>query len=145
MTINDIKQLGGIQPVRPQDIRPSASRGGATSDSTAPPKDRAELTGGVQQEARILDAARLVFDALPDVRADKVELAKKRLAEGYYDRPVVQEQIAARLAADPEARPEPPLSAERRAEIRNRLAEGFYDRPEIIDQIAQGLAEDAGG
>jgi flagellar biosynthesis anti-sigma factor FlgM len=35
--------------------------------------------------------------ALPDVRQDKVELARQRLASGYYDRAEVQERIAESL------------------------------------------------
>lgn len=107
--------------------------------------DRAEFNREAKVEAQILDAAKLVYEALPDIRADLLSLARQRLADGFYDRPVVMEQIARGLAADPEAQPTPPLSLEQQAEVKRRLAEGFYDRPEAVGRIARGLAEDAEG
>jgi len=143
MKISDIIKSGGVQPTGPAASR-TAPPVEKSPYSAALPQDTAELSSKLQ-ESRILDGARLVYDALPDVRADKVELAKKRLAEGYYDRPEVQDQIAAKLAADSEAHPAPALSAEQKDVIRQRLAEGYYNHPAVVNSIAQGLAEDAEG
>jgi len=144
MKLNDITQHGGIGQVRGVAPRPSSTIQPPDSN-LAPPKDRAELSRDLQQESRVLDGARLVYDALPDVRADKVALAKQRLAAGYYDQPSVQDQIVAKLATDSEARPTPPLSLEAAATIKQRLADGFYDKPDVVDRIAQGLADDVAG
>ena len=42
-------------------------------------------------------ALRKEMTALPEIRKDKIELARERLASGYYDRADVQEAIAERL------------------------------------------------
>jgi len=143
MKINDITSHG-VAPVRGVASR-TVTPASRPAEAESLPQDVADLRGDVRQEARILDAAKLVYEALPDVRADKVELARKRLAEGFYDRPEVQEQIAAKLAGDAEARPAPSLTLAQKADIQRRLAEGFYDRPEVVDEIARGLAEDVEG
>lgn len=49
--------------------------------------------------AKLIAEARGVADQLPDMRADKVILAKRRLATGYYDTPEVREVLVDKLAA----------------------------------------------
>jgi len=144
MKINDLIKSSGVKPTG------AASARTATAVEKRPyaeslPQDSAELSSKLQQESRILDAARLVYDALPDVRADKVKLAKERLADGFYNRPEIQDKIVEHLAIDAEARPVLPLSANHKDLIAKRIADGYYDKPEIQEQIARGMAEDAEG
>ena len=142
MTINELTQSGGIGPLRGLSPK-STPTIEPKSEPTAQPADRADLGSGVQNDARLLDAAHMVFNALPDIRAVKVALAKQRLADGYYDLPDIQDQIASKLAGDPEASPDKPLDSTRQAQIQNRLSDGYYDKPKVLDQTAQALANDA--
>jgi len=49
--------------------------------------------------SRLLVRARARAEALADARPDKIELARRRLASGYYDTPAVKDALSARLAA----------------------------------------------
>ena len=144
MKINEIIQPGIVQPNRGVSGKNSVATPAPSAKSEGFGVDQAEFHQGAKVESHLLEGAKLVFEAIPDVRADKVAQAKQRLAEGYYDRPAVIDQIAARLAADPEAQPSAQISLAEQAEIRRRLAEGFYDSPEAIEKIATGLVEEAG-
>ena len=144
MVVSYINDAGGVGPIRsPQPKQTEPTPPAKTPPPVTPQAtDRADVTPGQTEEARLLDAARLVLESLPDVRADKVELAKKRLADGFYDRPEVRDEIAGRILADPELKPAPGLTPEREAEVRKRLDSGFYDQPEAQDKIARGLLDD---
>ena len=48
--------------------------------------------------ARQIGEARAVADQLPEVRVERVALARKRLAEGYYDSAEARETLVGRLA-----------------------------------------------
>ena len=145
MVVSYINESGGVGPIRgpqPKQTEPAAPP--KTQPPSVPPAaDRAEVAPGQAEEARLLEGAKLVLESLPEVRADKVELAKQRLAEGFYNKPEVQAAIAGRILADRELNPAPGLTPEREAEIRRRLDSGFYDSPEAQDKIARGLLDDA--
>ncbi len=51
----------------------------------------------VSNLARQIAEARRAADTLPDVRADRVEQARARLASGYYDSDEVKNAVASRL------------------------------------------------
>jgi hypothetical protein len=147
MMVNDVTNPGGIGPVK--GITPRQTEAlkplSTPTAGAAPLVDRPEVTRDVQAEARLLQGAKLVADALPNIREDKVALAKARLAAGYYDRPEVKGEIIVRLLADPEASPPPhdPLSEERAAELRGKIATPFYEQPVIRDKVVAGLIDDA--
>lgn len=147
MYINDINQPGGIGPIRepipskPQKIEEKPTREAASSG----PIDRAEIDRISREDARILEGAKLLYEALPEVRSDKIKLARQRLAQGFYDRPEVRQEIANRLVADPEAHAVPPLTEEKTSVIKGRLENGYYDQPEVKSQIARNLLDDAQG
>ena len=145
MFISDINQAGGIGSVRepssqkPEQVsvkKPQSSGQQKAIDST-------EINRILRDDTRILEGAKLLYEALPDVRADKVELAQKRLASGYYDRPEVRAEIAGKMVKDPESAPHALFSEERADQIREKSKLGFYDRPEIRNQIARGMIDDA--
>ncbi len=146
MKIPDISGPNAIGPskgITPERTKPPKAEP-REKPSPQKPTDRAEVVPERQEDARILQAARLVLDSLPDLREGKMELARRRLAEGFYDRPEVQGEIAGNILADPEIGPEPEeLPPERAAEIKRRLAEGYYDQPDVQDRIARGLLDDA--
>ncbi len=143
MKINDILQSGVVQPNRGTSSRTSTTGPTHAAKAADFAIDRAEFHQEAKVEGQLLEGAKLVFEALPNIRADRVAQAKRRLDEGYYDRPEVIDQIATHLAADPEAQPSAPLSLAQQDSIKRRLAEGYYDTPEVIDKIAGSLAEEA--
>lgn len=74
----DVQQTGGIQG--PQPVQPNrAARATAKAQSAPPPKraDKAEIS----DKARFLEK----ISRLPDIRAEKVEAARRGIAEGAYD------------------------------------------------------------
>jgi hypothetical protein len=58
-----------------------------------------EETSRVSALARQIADAKRIADGLPDVRPEKVALARERLASGFYDRPEVRDVLVGRLAA----------------------------------------------
>lgn len=142
MKINELTQPGVVQPNRGVTSRSVATSPAKVAESAGFSLDQAEFHQEARVESHLLEGAKLVYEAITDVRTDRVAQAKQRLAEGFYNKPEVIDQIATRLAADPEARPSAPLSLAQQGEIKRRLSEGFYDTPEAIEKIAAGLTED---
>ena len=119
------------------------------------PKDSLQVDKERRDEARLLDNARLLLDELPEVRSDRVELAKRRLEAGYYDRPEVLAKTAGKIL-DSEAQVTlSPLKANdgtgeritsdnlrdgaRVEEVRRRLGSGYYEQAEILDETARRI------
>jgi len=141
MYIYDISGSSGIDPVKdstPRPVEPSKQQS-TKPDAYKSAGDRTDVNRETQIDSRNLQAAKLVLDTIPDVRTDKVELARQRLRDGYYDGPEIRESIAARMVKDPEANPVPTDVDE----IRNRLQNGYYDNPEVKDVIVKGMLNDA--
>lgn len=143
MKINQLNQtdpLSRLSSVTPVQTAPVAS------PKEAPivlPDDKAEVSRDVQTESRLLDAAKMVYDALPDTRTDKIALARQRISEGYYGLPPVLEEIASRMLSDSEAKPARKLTATDQKVVKDRIDQGYYDQPQAAGKIAAGLADDA--
>ncbi len=145
MDISDVKYSGGILPSQGANKVQSAktTKGGQVA-SEIRIIDRAEIDRIARDDARILEGARLVLDASPEIRHDKVAEAKKKLAEGFYDKPAVKGQIAANMAKEPEAYPvTPPLSEEALKEVKTKIKSDFYSQTDVKSDIAQGMIQDA--
>ena len=56
------------------------------------------LVDGVRGEARQVNQARQEIRNVPDVRADRVDQAKQRIATGFYDLQATQDEIGRRLS-----------------------------------------------
>jgi anti-sigma28 factor (negative regulator of flagellin synthesis) len=56
------------------------------------------LVDGVRGEARQVNEARQEISNVPDVRADRVDQAKQRIATGFYDLEATQDEIGRRLS-----------------------------------------------
>lgn len=72
--------------------------------TTQPPKptDKAEISDAAHRMIDLrqaVDTGRDTIEALPDIREEKVEQAKKRLAQGYYNSLEVQDRIADKLGS----------------------------------------------
>lgn len=74
-----------------------------TSNHEVPPKsqDRAEISveaHDMLELRKAVDAGRSVLAHEPDVRAEKVALAKERLASGFYQSAEVRDRVSTRLS-----------------------------------------------
>ncbi len=61
------------------------------------PSDTAEISDNAHQLMDLraaVDVGRLAIQNAPDVREDKIAEARKRLEQGFYNSPVVQDQVA---------------------------------------------------
>ncbi|MCF7811771.1 flagellar biosynthesis anti-sigma factor FlgM [bacterium] len=147
MYVYEILNSGGIGPVRKPESRPVDKpevKPQQNTDSLQSGSDKADIGKVSQEDSRSLEGAKLVIETLPEVRTEKVELARQRLAEGYYDKPDVRDAIAGKMLADPEANPIiGEIKDEDAASIRNKIQSGFYDQPDIQDKIAGGMIDDA--
>lgn len=56
------------------------------------------LVNDVRNEARQVNTARQEMKNVPDVRSDRVDQAKQRIATGFYDQQTTQEEIGRRLS-----------------------------------------------
>ncbi len=94
MKIDRISQIFGmdLQKVSGSGKGPKETEKPAKSDSVSLSKKAKELSSTSDTES----IARHV-DALPDVRADKVQEAKEKIASGYYNSPVFEEKLADKL------------------------------------------------
>lgn len=94
MKIDRISQIFGmdLQKVSGSGKGPKETEKPAKSDSVSLSKKAKELSSSSDVES----IARHV-DALPDVRADKVQEAKEKIASGYYNSPVFEEKLADKL------------------------------------------------
>ncbi|MFH0766379.1 MAG: hypothetical protein V2A61_08165 [Calditrichota bacterium] len=146
MNITDINSAGGLGPLTGSpSSKPTPSPEGQRSKSVEAsrlPVDRTELDSNSRQDARVLEAAKMVIEALPEIRSDRVALARQRLSQGYYDRPEIQQAIAAKLVQDPESRPIPTLSSAQTDEMRNKIQQGYYLTDAVMDIVTNGLLEE---
>ncbi len=145
MVLNDIRHSGGLKPAQgigSQKIQPANTQPANVSESISV-SDSAEFNRIAREDSRILDGARMVAEALPNIRQEKVKLAKERLESGYYDRPEVKDQIATGMTSDPESVPSAPISEEQIASIRSSVSNQYYDQPDVKNEVAKGLADDA--
>lgn len=147
MDISDVIHSGGVQPTigsSSKKVQPVQTEKTGKVRSEVQKIDRAEIDRIARDDARVLEGARLVLEALSDVRAEKVEEARKRLAEGYYKGPDVKAQIAKNMMEDPEIYPVvPPISGKIAKEINQKIDDKFYERKEVKEEVARGLVDDA--
>jgi len=105
--------------------------------------DTIEFDPRRREDAIVEENAKILLNELPEVRADRVEEARRKLESGFYDRPEVIEQAAqnvqneldqtATLAQKQKAEGEMVAGAQR------RMAQGYYEQPEILDETARRI------
>ena len=147
MDISDVTYSGGIQPT----VGPTSKKVPAVQTEKAGKVrsevqniDRAEIDRIAREDARVLEGARLVLEALPEVRREKVEEARRRLEQAYYNGPDVKAQIAKNMLEDPEIYPVvPPISEKVTREIIKKIDDHFYEQPEVKKEVARGMIDDA--
>jgi len=147
MYVHELLNGGGIDSIRGPEGKPVDKPEVKPQQNVEPLQsgaDRADIGEISREDSRSLEGAKLVFETLPEVRTDKVELARERLTEGYYDKPEVQDAIAGKMLADPEVNPAAgELNEKDIASIKDKLQSGFYDKLDVRDQIAGGMVDDA--
>ncbi len=97
MKIDRISQIFGmdLQKVSGSGKGPKETEKPVKSDSVSLSKKAKELSSTADTES----IARHV-DAMPDVRAEKVQEAKEKIASGYFNSPDFEEKLADRLMKD---------------------------------------------
>jgi flagellar biosynthesis anti-sigma factor FlgM len=93
MKIDRISQIFGmdLQKVSGSGKSPEKTEKPVRSDSVSLSKKAKELSSSSTESI-----ARHV-DALPDVRADRVQEAKEKIASGYYNSPAFDDELTDRL------------------------------------------------
>lgn len=93
MKIDRISQIFGMDLKKVSGSGKGAEKAekSAKSDSVSLSKQAKELSSSSNESI-----ARHV-DALPDIRADKVQDAKEKIASGYFNTPQFDEELASRL------------------------------------------------
>jgi flagellar biosynthesis anti-sigma factor FlgM len=96
MRIDGVSGITGPEPQKPTASKPtekaSRSRG---SDSVSLSRRGQDLS-----RASEVETVRGHLDALPDVRADKVEEAKAKVESGYFNSPEFTDKLADKLLKD---------------------------------------------
>lgn len=97
MKIDRISQIFGmdLQKVSGSGKGPKETEKPVKADSVSLSKKAKELSSSSETEA----ISRHV-DALPDVRAEKVQQAKEKIASGYFNSPEFEDKLADRLMKD---------------------------------------------
>jgi len=70
--------------------------------SSGPTSDKAEISETAHKLIDLrqaVDTGRVAMEQLPDIREDKIALAKQRMAEGYYQSEDVQNKVAEKLGS----------------------------------------------
>jgi anti-sigma28 factor (negative regulator of flagellin synthesis) len=107
-------------------------------------RDLVEVDAQRADEAQLEENARLLLNELPEVRSDRVEEAKRKLAAGFYDSQNVLEETAGKIRqelASPALAPPPKDDPQEIARTRNRLAQGYYDQPQVLDETARKIVK----
>ncbi len=87
------------RPPRPGDLSTAATEGSPVGPH-APRGDRAEISPGARDLVDLraaVDAGLAALDAVPEVRTDRVAMARQRIASGYYQSDEVRGKTAERL------------------------------------------------
>lgn len=75
---------------------------GVAATRNAPPADTMEISEAAHRLVDLrqaVETGRKAMEALPEIREDKVEEARKRLAQGYYNSPEVMDKVATKLGS----------------------------------------------
>jgi hypothetical protein len=102
-----LSRTGGLDPfsgpVRSKkDSETEADRPAAGPARNAKPADTMEISEAAHRLVDLrqaVDTGRAAIEALPEIRDEKVELARKRLGQGFYNSQAVRDEVAAKLGS----------------------------------------------
>lgn len=144
-----IGKLDRKQPTAPR--APDESRPEKIQEESKQ-RDLLQVDEKRRDETRLVENAKLLLEELPDVRSDRVEQARQRLENGFYDRPEVLDQTAGKLleSESPEG-----LTQLRNVSVadensnvqkvqtsQDRLSSGYYEQDGILDKTAQRILKE---
>lgn len=122
-------------------------------------QDRVEISGSAIERSRLQSVLLQRMEAMPDVREDKVALARERMATGFYERGDVVSKLGDRmlesgtLRVEPEGASELPETSYRKelmGEVNAKMQGGFYSDNDVMSFVADrllqiyGIADDEG-
>jgi hypothetical protein len=143
--MNNIKEIG------PDPQIGSIGRGQIGSTQSAPESERQpkveeslrqdtlQVDPARRDETRTVENAKLIMEELPDIRPDKVELARQRIEQGFYDRSEVLDAIAGKIANQELKAATESIDPKNVTRARNRLTEGYYEQQQILNQTAEKI------
>jgi hypothetical protein len=147
-----IGKVGRGQPAAAQ--APEESRRGKVPAESSQ-RDILQVDEKRRDEVRLIENARLLLSELPDIRPERVEEVRRRLREGFYDRPDVIEKVVdqilkegsfrassarkAETGSEAKISEEEQKSEERVQRARRRQANGYYDQPDVLDETARRI------
>lgn len=82
------------QPQPPTSVKTDASGALGSVPAGGDTAQISEAAHRLMELRQAVDSGRLVLDALPDVRQDKIALARTRLRTGFYQPDVVRDKVA---------------------------------------------------
>ena len=95
------KFLGTARNAADKKAEANAAEGQASAPK-AKPADTMEISDAAHRLVDLrqaVETGRTAIEALPDIRQDRVEEARKRLHQGYYNSPEVRDKIAEQLGS----------------------------------------------
>jgi hypothetical protein len=151
MSMNEVKQItqdAALQQVARQQATaskevsaPAESR--ETDAAARRGADIIEFDPRRRDDALLEENANVLLGELPEVRADRVEEARRKLESGFYDRPEVLTQTAQNIQdeMDQTAALEQKQKAEKSTVdgAQRRLGQGYYDQTEVLDETARRI------
>ncbi len=141
--MNDIKQIapdaaiGKVGRKQTNASKPSEEIRKEKSAEVSDRKDSLQVDQMRKEEAHLIDNSRLLLEELPEVRNDKVALARQRLQEGFYDKPEVLNETTSKLLKE-----QSEITDMNVQQVKSRLAKGYYDSPDILNQTAGNILKD---
>jgi hypothetical protein len=153
MNMNNIKQISqdaAVTQVARQQTAPVKNSGESPEqikNAADSQKDVLQLDQSRKEEAILEQNARLLLNELPEVRPDRVEEARRRLQQGFYDRKEVLQATAGSIqqdvssAARANTAPADQSETSTVAAARRRLAQGYYDQQDVLDETARRIAQ----
>ncbi|TKJ40266.1 hypothetical protein CEE37_08035 [candidate division LCP-89 bacterium B3_LCP] len=136
---------GQQTPVKPkEEVSPDKTTTEASS------KDTVHVDEKRQENVRLAENARLLLEELPDVRSERVEQARRRLQEGFYDDPEVLAKTAGKILqersevinANLKSADQDDTNGEKVQNAKRRVASGYYDKPEVLEKTAENILKD---
>ncbi|MCX6639284.1 MAG: hypothetical protein NTW14_02215 [bacterium] len=104
-------------------------------------QDQLQVDDKRRDETRLVENAKLMLGELPEVRTDKVELARQRMQEGYYDRPEVLQAAAEKIAKQEIGGESDQINPQNVQRARQRIVSGYYDQQQVLDQTAEKIVK----
>ena len=140
----------------PQQMPLKGQKGEAASKSRQTDRrDKIDLSPEARQlkEKDLVAVAKAALDKIPDIRQQKVNEVRGKIARHYYDDERVVRDIAGKMARSEELREAlagenreaakaDPAELKKLAVVFNRMDRKFYDSDEVLGKVARNILND---